>query len=210
MDNGVYELEVARREFDGEEINRYTALKNLFLYETKGVSFEKISAPTGLKKFDARLTDIRDFSGIEKFRELENINLLYARSFRSISGISQLKKLKKLWLGNCPKLTDIDELALCPSLKELYLEGIKKCDLTVIENMTGLEALRLSDCGSVSSLKFIGKLDNLEFFSFVNTNVLDGDLRPCLRLKYAGTLDKRHYNIKSRDLPQERTRYRGF
>ena len=40
-------------------------------------------------------------------------------------------------------------------------------------------------------------MDDLDFFSFVETNVEDGDLAPLLdlpRLEYVGTMDKKHYN----------------
>ena len=40
---------------------------------------------------------------------------------------------------------------------------------------------------------------NLDFFSFVETPVADGDLCPLLelpRLEYVGTMDKRHYSHK--------------
>ena len=40
-------------------------------------------------------------------------------------------------------------------------------------------------------------------FRFVDTNVIDGDLTPILQhpnLVNAGFLDKRHYNLKSRDV----------
>jgi hypothetical protein len=39
----------------------------------------------------------------------------------------------------------------------------------------------------------------LDFFSFVDTNVLDGDLSPLLdlpKLRYVGTMDKRNYSHK--------------
>jgi len=34
----------------------------------------------------------------------------------------------------------------------------------------------------------------LESFAFVGTKVLDGDMTPAIRLKYAGFDDKRHYS----------------
>ena len=46
-------------------------------------------------------------------------------------------------------------------------------------------------------------MPKLEFFSFVDTDVVDGDLTPCMRLDYAGTMNKRHYNIKAEDLPRK-------
>lgn len=42
-------------------------------------------------------------------------------------------------------------------------------------------------------------MDQLDFFSFVKTNVEDGDLSRLLevpRLRYVGSMDKKHYNFK--------------
>lgn len=42
-------------------------------------------------------------------------------------------------------------------------------------------------------------MEQLDFFSFVETNVEDGDLSPLLNipsLRYVGTSDKKHYNYK--------------
>ena len=37
-------------------------------------------------------------------------------------------------------------------------------------------------------------MPKLEDFRFVDTNVIDGDLSPLIRLKYAGFFDKKHYS----------------
>jgi hypothetical protein len=42
-------------------------------------------------------------------------------------------------------------------------------------------------------------MNRLDLFSFVETNVEDGDLSPLLdlpMLRYVGTMDKKHYNYK--------------
>lgn len=48
-------------------------------------------------------------------------------------------------------------------------------------------------------LKWTKGMDQLDFFSFVGTNVEDGELSPLLelpRLRYVGSMDKKHYNFK--------------
>jgi len=48
-------------------------------------------------------------------------------------------------------------------------------------------------------LQWTRGMNRLDQFSFVETNVEDGDLSPLLdlpRLRYVGTMDKKHYNYK--------------
>ncbi len=47
------------------------------------------------------------------------------------------------------------------------------------------------------NLKWTEGMSYLDFFSFVETNVVDGDLSPLLQLpslRYVGTMDKKHHN----------------
>ena len=67
-----------------------------------------------------------------------------------------------------------------------------------------MKGLIISNCGDISSLDFIESMNNLKFLSFVDTNIIDGDLTPCLRLEYVGTIDKRHYNLRASELPHNK------
>ena len=49
-------------------------------------------------------------------------------------------------------------------------------------------------------ISFIRKMKNLKFFSFVKTNIKDGDITPCLGLEYAGFDDKRHYSHRMKQV----------
>ena len=65
--------------------------------------------------------------------------------------------------------------------------------------MTNLEELGFNDCKEIPSIRFIGNMKSLKKFTFVNTNVLDGDLSACTSLEYVGFLDKKHYSHKRKD-----------
>jgi hypothetical protein len=54
----------------------------------------------------------------------------------------------------------------------------------------------LSKCAPIESLSFVADMPNLRSISFVNTNVLDGDLHYLEKLDYAGFDSKRHYTHK--------------
>jgi len=113
-----------------------------------------------------------------------------------VQGLENLPKLEKLNLSYCRRLIDINPLAgVATTLQELEIDHCKKIsDLTSVRVLKRLRKLILSDSGSVISLEFSKQMPRLEFLSFVGTNVLDGDMRPCFRLKYAGFLKKRHYS----------------
>ena len=60
---------------------------------------------------------------------------------------------------------------------------------------------RSTKCGEIPALAFLNKLMELESFSFLGTDIIDGDLTPCLRLKFAGFLDKRHHSHRRAKFP---------
>lgn len=97
-----------------------------------------------------------------------------------------------------------DELSQLTSLELLYLDGIKKCDFAFISKLKSLKSLEMNNCGNIPNIMFLNDLPNLTRFVFINTSVLDGNLTPCLRLEHAATLDKRHYNIKNNQLPNQK------
>ena len=65
--------------------------------------------------------------------------------------------------------------------------------------------LKLSSCAPMADLTWTAGMNHLDFFSFVETPVENGDLAPLLelpRLRYVGTMDKKHYNYKCDALNQ--------
>ena len=62
--------------------------------------------------------------------------------------------------------------------------------------LNNLEILGFDDCGHIPLICFIGKMQSLKKFTFVNKNVLDGDLSACTNLEYVEFLDKRYYSHK--------------
>ena len=97
----------------------------------------------------------------------------------------------------------------CDLLEELHLENLKSANVPLIAGARSLRKMKMGGMTPnnivVPSLKFLNELPKLEWFTFVEANVLDGDLTPCLRLKHAGTYpDRRHYNLKDSQLPKQK------
>lgn len=151
------------------------------------VNWPDLNAVKGLcsvKKLIITKAKITALAPLDCFKELENIEIAY-----------------------CPQLVHIEELAGCRKLKKLEIECCKKIEnYECLSELKALQGLVVSNCGNIPSIRFINDMPALKFFSFVDTNIVDGDLTPCLRLEYVGTMDKRHYNIKARDLPH---RFKG-
>ena len=124
-------------------------------------------------------------------------------SIETLSEIGTRNRLRSMHLNYCSKLTDISALEDCQSLEVVEFESCKNIrDLTPLTTLKQLKHLKLFKCGEIPSLSFINEIPSLESIIFTETNVLDGDLSPCMRLKSAwSSTGKKHYNISVDDLP---------
>jgi hypothetical protein len=150
-----------------------------------------------LSKYNPINKDIREFSYLSKLEELE----INQSTIECLKGVEKIANLRSLEVSYMPRLQDISSISgLKCSLEKLRFRNCKKvASFEVIDELEHLKELGINNCGDVTSIKFIEYLKRLEHFSFVNTNVVNGDLSPCLKLKnlrHVGFLDKRHYSHK--------------
>jgi hypothetical protein len=148
-------------------------------------SFDNLSENHNLSYLELNWANIKNFDGIEKFKNLKRLELHYCMKLENDFGISQLKdSLEFLHINTSKKFKFTDEL-----LK------LKK-----------LRVLCLNVCGPVENLDFLNNFPNLIDFRFVDTNVLDGNLKPILdhpTIRTVGFLKKKHYNFKDDKLKIE-------
>lgn len=152
-------------------------------------------------KFNPRSQNLATIANIARLEDLE----LTQTSIASLSGLETLEDLRYFEIAYSPKLKSLSTLASCATgLRELSIEKAKNIKTyDPLGSVSRLRRLKLSSCAPMKSLKWIEGLQHLDFFSFVNTNVLDGNLSHLLKLpklRYVGTMDKRHYNYKCDDL----------
>lgn len=114
---------------------------------------------------------IVSLSGIQRFSQLERIELAYLSKLEDISAIAELPRLSAFQCGNCKRIRDYNQIGAAH----------------------GLTSLRLNNCGKLPTLEFLDSLTRLEEFRFVGTDVEDGDLTRCLRLKSVSFSDKKHF-----------------
>lgn len=147
----------------------------------------------GLRKYKPKSKDLTELADLPS---LEDLSIVQS-PLTSIRGVGRFRKLKRLELSY---LTKLESIAGIEELNDSRLEILEseKCkkigDHAAVRTVPSLRVVRFNDCGEIPSIDFLYGLPNLEDFRFVNTNVLDGDLRPLLRLKSAGFFKKKHYS----------------
>lgn len=158
---------------------RQSEYANIWYLKKQLCAFDSLPASENLLYLQLNSANITDFTGIEKYGQLKRLELHYCTKVLGDTGLQ----------------------TLCNSLEFLHINQSKKFHFTdQLLKLNKLRVLFLNTCAPVENLNFLSHFPNLIDFRFVNTNVLDGDLRPLLEhptLRSVGFLDKRHYNLKS-------------
>jgi hypothetical protein len=150
-----------------------------YYFKYKGFAFDLLPSSERLLYLDMSLANIKDLSGIDKFERLKRLELHYCVKLENDKGLGRLNdNIEFLHINLSKKFKFTDELL-----------GLKK-----------LRVLCLNACGPLDNLDFLSNFPNLIDFRFVNTNVLDGNLKPILEhptIRTVGFLNKRHYNYQA-------------
>jgi len=148
-----------------------------------------------------------NLSSLPQIPLLEELGLVQARNL-TLSGIDRFPGLTRLTVDYLPRLVDLSPLT---AFTDGVLWTLEFGNCPKIEHhdqvrvIRSLRRLAFNKCGEIPSLSFLDDLPALESFSFVGTNIADGSLAPCLRLRFAGFLDKRHYSHRRSDFPSAGT-----
>ena len=151
-------------------------------------AFDNLSETDKLLYLELNCANIKDFTGVEKFRSLKRLELHY-----------------------CVKLESDKELSLLSeNLEFLHINQSKKFKFTdEMLKLKKLKVLCLNTCAPIENLDFLNNFPNLIDFRFVDTNILDGNLKQILEhptIRNVGFLNKKHYNIKDKDIENELSR----
>lgn len=182
------ELEVFSGDWHAEHRNlaQCQELRRLQIWQFKPESEDlaELANLTRLEDLDLIQTNIASLEGLQTLEDLRYLDIAYAAKLESLEALS--------WQG-----CGIRELSLMNAKKIASYQPIVSVEL--------LRRLKLSRCAAMPDLHWTTGMQHLDFFSFVETDVLDGDLSPLLRLprlRYVGTMDKKRYNYKSEALNQ--------
>lgn len=163
-----------------KNINQLSNLKGLYIwnYNPKNKNLEDFKELKNLESLLLAQCRIESLQGIQHLNTLSSLEIAYLRSLKSLKGLGNLDvSLKFLKIEACKNIQDISDISL----------------------LTNLEKLSLTKCGELTSINFIRNLKKLTGFSFLGTNVLDGDISPCTRLKQVYFTNKKHYSHKEKD-----------
>ena len=172
-------IQTENKNFDDSEYAMIWHLKE------KLNSFDNLSENDKLLYLELNFANIKNFTGIEKFNNLKRLELQYCVKLEDDKGLSQINEsLEFLHINQSKKFKFTDELLKLKKLKVLCLNA----------------------CGPIENLNFLSNFPNLIDFRFVDTNILDGNLKPILEhptIRTVGFLNKRHYNYKYEKINQE-------
>ena len=170
-----------KENFISTENNDFDTAEYAIIWHLK----EKLKSFDNLSYLELNWANIKNFDGIEKFRNLKRLELHYCVKLENDFGLSRLKDtLEFLHINTSKKFKFTDELLQLKKLKVLCLNA----------------------CGPVDNLDFLKNFPNLIDFRFVDTNVLDGNLKPIIdhpTIRTVGFLNKKHYNFKDEKLKIE-------
>ena len=143
------------------------------------------------KPKDGCLDLLKSFTNVRELRVVQS-------SIRNLDGIGSLIRLESMLLGYLPNLQDISSIGLLSdTLLELEFEKCGKiANHHEVKSLKKLTKLLFCSCGTMPSIDFINDMKSLKFFTFIGTNVVDGDMSPLLRLDYAAFTNKRHFSHK--------------
>jgi len=153
-------------------------------FKTKKAGFHELNGVSSAEYVEVNFSNITSFLEISKLGRIKRLELCWCLALESDEGLSDMKNhIEWLHINTSRKFSP---------KKELF-------------ELRNLKVLCLNASGPLDNLRFLSQMPNLLDFRFVDTKIVDGDLTPILEhpsLVNAGFLDKRHYNIKSRDIEE--------
>lgn len=117
------------------------------------------------------------------------LRALYVSHFKRISEISLsgAEKLEHLMLRWAPNLVDLDFLRELPNLRTVYLEDMKRIDLSTLPELPRVTGFHLGGGMwapmKVDSLEPLLRMPNLRHLTLSNVRTLDGKLEAVSKLK---------------------------
>lgn len=185
------------------DFSRLSAIQTLHIRGKKGnQNLNKLCGLTDVS-FSEGQPASKDLSDFLIMDDLLSLDICQSK-LRSLHGIENARKLNTIALSYNRSLEDISALsALRDTLTVLSIESCGKVrDFSVLKDLHKLEHLNLNGSNELPNLEFLHNMPHLKTFVF-SMNVLDGDLTLCKNIPYASCKNKKHYNLKDKDLPKD-------
>ncbi|MFY8351375.1 hypothetical protein AAEU29_12625 [Pseudoalteromonas sp. SSM20] len=224
IESDIKELVIACDQVDWESISKLSDLKGLVFDSAYKIdldfscfnSLRTLGFYSG-KQIDDSIYNIpslvsltihnwveNDCTKLEKLESLESLRLYDSRKLENLNGLEKLEKLEGVEIDGARNLTNVDAIGRLSKLKKLFFVGCKKVEsFSSIANNSELLWLCLTNCNEIDNLQFVEKLVSLDTFGIKGTTIIDGRLDMLTRLpnlKTCGFINKKHYNLKMKEL----------
>jgi len=156
-------------------MDKCVQLKNLSLYNYSPRSKDclTISNIRWLEKLIITQSTITTLNGLEKFDQLKEVEFNYCSKLNTLCCLEASKEtLDTLLFDHCKSIKNHD----------------------YVMEFRNLKILAFNNGGAITSIKFIKRINSLESFRFVGADVTDGDMTPCIGLRYAAFTNKKHFS----------------
>ena len=183
------------------DYSKITGLEDITMLKTGHSGYETV--PKLKKMWISENKKIRSFQGLSCSSVLQEVTFLGC-GIRSLEGIGNHKMMKSLTLWHNYSLSDISALTqVSESLTELAIDACSKIkDFSVLNELENLEYLYLDGNNLLPNLDFLENMKKLKVFTFT-MNVEDGDLSNCMKVPYVSCRNRKHYNLKDKELPKK-------
>lgn len=143
-----------------------------------------------------------DFSNISRSALLKDVTMIQC-GIKTLNGLNNHLQMQDLAVYHCRSLTDVSALThVSKTLRSLTIENCPGItDFSVLEKLSELEHLHLYGNNVLPDLSFLRAMKKLVTFCFT-MNVQNGDLSLCMDIPYVSCKNRKHYNIKDRNLPK--------
>jgi protein phosphatase 1 regulatory subunit 7 len=147
-----------------------------------------------LRNYNPKVNDASNIKDIAWIRRLGVVQ----STIQSLNGLEEMDRLEEVEIDYCSKLTDIGFFTQSKNTLISLLFGNCKAIINYqdVACLSNLKTLAFNDCGRMESIGFIKDMRSLKSFRFVNTDVLDGDMNPCIGLEYVAFSNKKHFSHK--------------
>ncbi|MDI1305402.1 MAG: hypothetical protein PSX42_11245 [bacterium] len=180
------------------------SLETLILRSYKLKDLKDFNKLKNLKNLTLVSSSIENLEGLENLVNLEVLELHFDSKLEDLTALSKCTKLKRIRLANLPKIQNLSTLENCKSLECIIVENCKKVsDNKALFTLSNLKIFSYSNSGEFESIKGIDNLVQLERFAISDTNIIDGNLDPLLKLKkliFCFFKDKKHYSLKLQEV----------
>lgn len=144
--------------------------------------------------------DLRDLPDAPRLSSLS----LERSNATSLKGLARYSKLKDLRLWSLPSLVDASDLQCCESLEILTIESCRRlAGLNQEIARLPLQKLVCTAIGALNSLQFISDNSRLEYFVLLDSDVIDGDMKPLVHhpsLKHIAFTKRKNFTHSERDV----------